>query len=85
MDAVTLTEAMVSSLTTGNYRIETHPCGPSETAITVYVQPSDVGKVIGRGGTIIKAMRSLLCAVSGRTQHKYYLEVDEERENRLEG
>ena len=51
----------------------------NETAIniTVTLDESDMGKVIGKQGKIAKALRTLLRAASPRDGKKYTLEITE--------
>ena len=50
---------------------------PRTTLIEVRVAEGDMGKVIGRQGRTIKALRSLLHAVGGKGQRRYVLDVVE--------
>lgn len=45
--------------------------------ITVTLDPSDMGKVIGRQGKIAKALRTLLRAGSLKDNKKYNIEIRE--------
>ena len=47
------------------------------TLIEVRVAPGDMGKVIGRQGRTIRALRSLAYAVSLKRKHRFMLEVVE--------
>ena len=47
------------------------------TLIEVRVGPGDVGKVIGRQGRTIRALRSLAYAVSQKKKHRFMLEIVE--------
>ncbi len=47
------------------------------TLIEVRVAPGDMGKVIGRQGRTIRALRSLAYAVSLKKRHRYTLEIVE--------
>jgi predicted RNA-binding protein YlqC (UPF0109 family) len=47
------------------------------TLIEVRVAPSDMGKVIGRQGKTIRALRSLAYAVSLKRRHRFMLEIVE--------
>lgn len=49
----------------------------STVLIEVRVSPSDMGKVIGRQGRTIRALRSLLHAASMKANRRYVLEVVE--------
>jgi predicted RNA-binding protein YlqC (UPF0109 family) len=50
---------------------------PSATVIEVSVAPGDMGKVIGRQGRTIRALRSLAHAVGVKKKHRYVLEIVE--------
>lgn len=50
------------------------------TEITVVLEPSDMGKVIGKQGKIAKAMRALLSADAFRGGERYSLEIREKGE-----
>ena len=47
------------------------------TLIEIRVAPSDMGKVIGRQGRTVRALRSLAYAVSLKKKHRYLLEIME--------
>lgn len=47
------------------------------TLIEVRVAPGDIGKVIGRQGRTIRALRSLAYAVSLKKRHRFILEIVE--------
>lgn len=47
------------------------------TLIEVRVAPGDMGKIIGRQGRTIRALRSLAYAVSLKKRHRYVLEIVE--------
>ena len=49
----------------------------STTVIEVRVAQEDVGKVIGRQGRTVKALRSLLHAAGQKHQRRYLLEIVE--------
>lgn len=49
----------------------------STTIIEVRVAQSDVGKIIGRQGRTVRALRSLLYAASAKREHRYVLEIVE--------
>ena len=50
----------------------------STTVIEVRVAQSDVGKVIGRQGRTVKALRSLLHAAGQKQKRRYVLDIVEE-------
>lgn len=45
--------------------------------VTVLLDPSDMGKVIGRQGKIAKALRTLVNAYTPRESKKYFVEIKE--------
>jgi predicted RNA-binding protein YlqC (UPF0109 family) len=47
------------------------------TVIEVRVAPDDMGKVIGRQGRTIRALRSLAHAVGVKRKHRFVLEIVE--------
>ena len=47
------------------------------TLIEIRVAPSDMGKVIGRQGRTIRALRSLSHAVSTKRNHRFVVEIVE--------
>jgi predicted RNA-binding protein YlqC (UPF0109 family) len=47
------------------------------TIYEVKTAAGDVGKVIGKRGNVAHALRTLLCAISGKHQHRYQLEIVE--------
>lgn len=49
----------------------------ASTVFSVRVAASDMGKVIGREGRTIKAIRSLLHAASQKQEHRFVLEIVE--------
>jgi hypothetical protein len=51
--------------------------GGTTTMIEIRVAESDMGKLIGRQGRTVRALRSLLHAVSVKRNHRYVLEIVE--------
>ena len=47
------------------------------TLIEVRVAPGDMGKVIGRQGRTVRALRSLAYAVSVKKKHRFIVEIME--------
>ena len=47
----------------------------SRVDLTLRVAPDDVGKVIGRGGRIVKAIRTVMKAASVKTNKRVNVEV----------
>jgi predicted RNA-binding protein YlqC (UPF0109 family) len=43
--------------------------------ITVRVAPNDVGKVIGKNGRVVSALRQYLSAIARKNREKVYLKV----------
>ena len=48
---------------------------PSETVLELTVDPSDMGKVIGRQGRIAKAIRTVVKAASSKCDKKVVVEI----------
>jgi predicted RNA-binding protein YlqC (UPF0109 family) len=49
----------------------------STTVLTVRVEQADIGRLIGREGRTVKAIRSILYAVSQKQGKRYQLEIAE--------
>lgn len=47
-----------------------------ETVLRVTVAPGDVGKVIGRQGRIVRALRTLVRAAAARQRRRVVLEIE---------
>jgi predicted RNA-binding protein YlqC (UPF0109 family) len=50
------------------------------TLLQLRVDPSDVGKVIGKQGRTARSLRTILGAISVKLKHTYALEIVEESE-----
>jgi|SwirhisoilCB2_FD_contig_71_5868960_length_1350_multi_2_in_0_out_0_2 predicted RNA-binding protein YlqC (UPF0109 family) len=48
-----------------------------ETVLELRVSPQSVGKIIGRSGRTVRAIRALVSAVSEKLDHRYTLDVIE--------
>ena len=49
--------------------------GNDEDVIELRVDETDLGKVIGKGGSVVRSMRVLLSAVGLRDEKNYLLEI----------
>jgi predicted RNA-binding protein YlqC (UPF0109 family) len=49
--------------------------GTKETIIEIRVHPEDVGKVIGKSGSVVRALRTIVNAVGYKERKNYHLEV----------
>ena len=49
-----------------------------ETVLELEVAPNDVGKVIGRQGSVVRAMRNLVRALGNMHDRDYVLEIIED-------
>jgi uncharacterized protein len=47
------------------------------TVLRLHVAPDDVGKVIGRQGRIVRALRTLVRASAGRSHERVHLDIAE--------
>ncbi len=52
--------------------------GDAQTVLRLRVDPTDVGKVIGKQGRTARSLRTILGAVSVKLHHRYTLEIVEE-------
>ena len=50
------------------------------TLITVKVSADDMGKVIGKSGQTVSALRTLLSVISAREEKRYFLKVIDPQE-----
>jgi hypothetical protein len=49
--------------------------GPEGTVVSLHVAEDDMGKVIGRNGSVAKALRTLIKVVSARDGEQFSLEI----------
>ena len=49
--------------------------GEKSTIIELRVSPEDIGKVIGKGGRIAKAIRTLLSSMGSKSAKRFVLEI----------
>lgn len=50
-----------------------------ETVYTMYVAPEDMGRLIGKGGRIAKAIRTVVKASAIKSGVQVHVEIDERR------
>jgi len=76
MNSVAFIEYIVQSLVEHpkEVRIDCIP-GKEEDIIELRVAEPDVGKVIGKNGSVARALRTLLMAVGSKEQNNYVLEI----------
>ncbi len=55
------------------------------TALRLRVDPTDVGKVIGKQGRTARSIRTILGAVSVKHHHRYTLDILEDRDGLAAG
>jgi hypothetical protein len=51
---------------------------PSSTVLRLRVDPSDIGKVIGKQGRTARSIRTILSAASMKLQHRFSLDIIEQ-------
>jgi predicted RNA-binding protein YlqC (UPF0109 family) len=51
---------------------------PSSTILRLRVDPSDIGKIIGKQGRTARSMRTILSAASMKLHHRFSLDIVEE-------
>ena len=49
--------------------------GERSTVLELSVDPSDLGKIIGKQGRTARSLRTILSAVSMKLDHRYTLEI----------
>ncbi|GIX43387.1 MAG: UPF0109 protein [Leptospiraceae bacterium] len=49
--------------------------GTKETIVEIRVHQEDIGKVIGKNGSVVRALRTIVNAVGNRERKNYILEV----------
>jgi predicted RNA-binding protein YlqC (UPF0109 family) len=69
-----LLEYIVSSLIGEGKEFDVN-VNEKEHAIYLHVNKEDIGKVIGKGGKIAKAIRTIVKAAAGKINHKYNVEI----------
>jgi len=62
--------------TPGEVRVEEDEDG-GDLVIRLHVAPDDVGRVIGRGGRIVRALRTVARACGAREDRRVVLEIAE--------
>jgi predicted RNA-binding protein YlqC (UPF0109 family) len=62
--------------TPGEVRVEEDE-DEGDLVIRLYVAPDDVGRVIGRGGRIVRALRTVVRACGAREERRVVLEIAE--------
>lgn len=62
--------------TPGEVRVEEDE-DEGDLVIRLYVAPDDVGRVIGRGGRIVRALRTVVRACGAREDRRVVLEIAE--------
>jgi hypothetical protein len=58
--------------------VEREERGDGAVEIRLRVAPDDVGKVIGRGGRIARALRTVVRASAGHRRERVFLEIVDE-------
>ncbi len=76
MSAVELVEYIVEGLVHDQEGIRIDEIeGTEETVMELRVSQNDVGKVIGKNGSVARALRTLITASGSREQRNYILEI----------
>ncbi|MDE6075164.1 MAG: KH domain-containing protein [Clostridia bacterium] len=78
MDTLALIKYVVERFADKTDEIE-YKVEEKETAVevTVLLDPSDMGKVIGKQGKIAKSLRTIVNAYTPREEKKYFIEIKE--------
>lgn len=76
MSPVELLEYVVSSLVEYPDQVEIHTIpGSEETILELRVDEADIGKVIGKNGSVARALRTIVTALGQRDKQTYSLEI----------
>ncbi len=51
---------------------------PKKTIFTIRLATSDIGRIVGKGGSTIQALRNLLSAAAAKKGERVFLEIAEE-------
>lgn len=71
-----LVEEIAKALVDVPDRVEVHQVdGQQSTVLELRVDPSDLGKIIGKQGRTARSIRTILGAVSMKENHRYTLEI----------
>ncbi len=71
-----LVEAIARALVDKPDQVQVHAVeGEQCTVLELRVDPTDLGKVIGRQGRTAKCIRTLLCAAGMKLRKRYTLEI----------
>lgn len=71
-----LVEEIAKALVDVPDRVEVHEVeGQQSTVLELRVDPSDLGKIIGKQGRTARSIRTILGAVSMKENHRYTLEI----------
>ena len=49
--------------------------GTEETVLEIRVDPDDIGKIIGKNGSVARSIRTLVSAMGGRAGVNYVVEI----------
>lgn len=76
MSALPLLEFIVSNLVEKPEEVKIQEiAGTQETVIEIRVAEKDVGKVIGKSGSVVKALRTLVNSIGLKEKKNYVLEI----------
>lgn len=71
-----LVEEIAKALVDVPDRVEVNEVGGQQsTVLELRVDPSDLGKIIGKQGRTARSIRTILGAVSMKENHRYTLEI----------
>lgn len=74
----TLVEEIAKALVDSPEKVEVGEVeGPQFTALELRVDPSDLGKIIGKQGRTARSIRTILSAISTKENRRYSLEIVE--------
>jgi uncharacterized protein len=76
-DVRVLVEQIAKALVDAPDEVSVHQVDGDPTVFELTVAPTDVGKVIGRQGRVVRAFRALISATGIRSRKRFVLEIIE--------
>ncbi len=49
--------------------------GKKDTIFEIYTHPEDLGKIIGKGGSVIRALRNIIASINNKEKKNYIIEI----------
>ncbi|MFN3604734.1 MAG: KH domain-containing protein [Leptonema sp. (in: bacteria)] len=49
--------------------------GKKDTILEIYAHPEDIGKIIGKNGSVVRSLRNIVSAVNIKEKKNYIIEI----------